>query len=574
MHTKRIFVLAVSFVLIFALSGAAGGAAEAAQQGSSPNPEQPRLTAAAGADQPQFSAPFFPTPSYFKQAFARPARYTLEAPGSLRDLVRDGKLTLSVRDVVRLVVQRNTEVWLARLEVEAAAPAVLRAHSPFDPRFTGRFFSTRSTAPTFTQLEATTQLSQTALFDYEQEFPSGTGYRIGFNGFKSASNNRFVFLNPAIRTNLNFSLTQPLLRNRGFFAQRAPIVIARINQQVSRGRFEQQLSDIVQTAENQYWDVVQARENLVVLRNSLALAEKSHERDKRALELGALPPLDIFRSQAEVASRRVQVTTAEYQLKQQEDALRRLIAADLDPAVRNVPLDLVDPPAPPVRLESVEVEEAVERALRSRPELDNLRRQQAVEDINIRLALNSLKPDLRLGANYSSSGLGGNLLERGTLIAGGLSDALRQLFDFSNPTYGFSVQLSLPIKSRQAQAELAAAEIAHRKNLYQQRELEQQVTLEVRNAVNRLEQSKANIAGATVARDAARKNLEAEQRKYELGASTIFFVLEAQQRASDAETRLLEASVAYKKAVVAVQRARASLLAENQIVIEQALAGK
>jgi len=523
-------------------------------------------------EEPKFAVPFFPSPSYFKQAFSRPVRYTLEPPGSLKDLVQDGKLVLSVRDAVRLVVQRNTEVWLARLEVAASAPAVLRAHSPFDPRLTASFFSSRSNSPTFTELEPTSQLSQSAQFRYDQDFQSGTSYRVSFDGFKSASNNRFVFLNPAVRTNLNFSVFQPLLRNRGFFAQRAPIVIARINQQASRGRFEVQLSDVIQSAVNQYWDTVQARENLAVLRNSLALAEKSYDRDKRALELGALPPLDIYRSQAEVASRKVQVTTAEYRLKQQEDALRRLIAADLDPAVRNLPLELVDPPAPTLRLETVNADEAVERALRSRPELENQRRQQAVEDINLRLALNSLKPDLRLGVNYLSSGLGGNFLDQGVRIAGGLSDALSQLFDFRNPTYGFSLQLSLPIKSRQAQAELATAEIASRKNLYQQRQLEQQIALEVRNAVNQLEQSKANIAAATVARDLARKNLEAEQRKYELGTSTVFFVLEAQQRVSDAETQLLAASVAYRKAVAAVQRAGATLLDENQIVLKEALA--
>ncbi len=534
------------------------------------------LLAAAGAaeDQPQTAVPLFPSPSYFRQAFARPASYRLEAPGSLKDLVRDGKLTLAVRDLVRLVVQRNTEVWLARLDVEASGPAVLRAQSPFDPRFTGFFSSSRQTSPTYTRLEGTTTLSQNTQFNYDQELASGTGYRIGFGGSKFTSNNSFIIFNPSIRSALNFSVFQPLLRNRGFYVQRAPILIARINQQVSRTRFEQQLTDILQQAQNQYWDVVQARENLAVLRNSLALAEKSYARDKRALELGALPPLDIFRSQAEVASRQVLVTNAEYQLKLQEDALRRLIAADLDAAVGNLPLELVDSPEPPLRLETATVEEAIERALRSRPELDLQRRQQAIEDVNIRVALNGLKPDLRLGGNYSSSGLGGNLFDAGRLVSGGLGDALGQLFDFSNPTYGFSLQLTVPIRSRQAQADLAAAEIARRRRLYAQRDLEQQIALEVRNAVNRLEQSKAGIAGATAARDLARKNQEAEQRRYDLGVGTVFFVLEAQQRASDAETQLLAAHIAYKKAVVAVERASATLLADNQIVIEQAISGK
>jgi len=529
---------------------------------------------AQGADQPRLTVPLFPSPTYFKQAFARPAKYRLEAPGSLKDLVQDGKLTLAVRDVVRLVVQRNTSVWLARLEVQAAAPPVLRAQAPFDPRITSSFTSSRAAQPTSTQLEATSQLTQQARFTYEQTFTSGTTYTVSINSSKTASDNRFVFINPAISSNMTFTLSQPLLRNRGLYIQRAPIVIARINEQVSRGRFEQQLTETLQAAINQYWTVVQARENLAVLRNSLELAEKSYARDKRALELGALPPLDIFRSEAEVATRKVAVSTAEYQLRQQEDGLRRLIAADIDPAVRSLPLNLTDPPLPPATVESVNAEEAVEQALRRRPELENLRRQQAVDDISIRQALNALKPDLRLTGSYLSSGLGGNFLRDGLLYTGGLGDALSQVFGFDKPTYGFGLFLTLPIRSRQAQADLAVAEIQQRKNLYQERELQQQIALEVRNAINQLEQSKANITAATAARDLARKNQEAEQRKYELGAATIFFVLDAQQRAADAERELLSARIAYKKAVVAVQRATATLLQQNNVLVDQALAIK
>ena len=533
-----------------------------------------------GGDVPQLTSPAFPRPEYFRQLIARPFRYTLEAPKSLRELAQDGKLNLTVNDVVRLVVQRNTTVWLARLDVQTSAVAVLRSQAPFDPRFTGSFNSARAIQPASSDLEAgrdsleTHSLTQSARFSYDQSFASGTNYTATFTGGKLATNNRYTRLNPSITSAFGFTAYQPLLRNRGFFIQKAPIVIARINQQVSRGRFEQTLTETVQSALNQYWNVVQARENLVVLRNSLALSQKSYERDKRALELGALPPLDIFRSEAEVASRKVAVTTAEFRLQQEEDSLRRLIAADIDPDVRNLPLNLMDPPLPPGTLLSMEREAAIERALRSRPEMVNLHRQQAVNDITVRQAANSLKPDLRLTGSYTSSGLGRTYDPAGLLMPGGLGDALSEVFGFGKPTYGFGLTLNLPIRSRQAQADLAAAQIASRRDQYQERDLQQFVTLEVLNAVSQLEQSKANIAGATAARDLAKKNEEAEQRKYDLGASTIFFVLDAQQRASDAETQLLAARIAYRKAVIALQRTTAELLPEYNVVIDDALALK
>jgi outer membrane protein TolC len=522
------------------------------------------------AAQSSFSTPAFPLPSYFRNAFTRQPQINLELPGSLRDMVKEGKLRLSVADVARLVVARNTQVWLARMDVQSSEPALLRARAPFDPVFSGSFNSTRSSSPTSSTLQASTQLNQNTQFSYQQQFSTGSTYTVGFSGAKNASNNSFVFLNPSIGTALNFNFTQSLLRNRGFFVQRAPFVIARINLQVSRERFEQILAEQLQAAENQYWDTVQSRESLAVLRNSLQLAEKSYDRDKRALELGALPPLDIYRSQTEVANRKVQVTSAEFDLKQQEDALRRLIAADLDGQVRNLPLELVDAPRTSLAADTLDTETAVETAVRRRPELDILRRQKVIDDTSVRVALNGLKPDIRLGGVYTSSGLGGNT----ALLSGGLSDALSQSLQFNHPTYGFSLSMNLPVRNRQAEADLAAAEIVQRRRLYQMRDSEQQVTLEVRNAVNRLAQSKANIAGSTAARDLALKTLEAEQRKYELGASTIFFVLEAQQRASDSETQLLNATIAYQKAAVALYRTTGTLLDERQVVVDQAYTGK
>jgi outer membrane protein len=566
----RVLILA----LLLAMAAAAG---ERPQAGKSP------LVADDGI---QLLAPSFPKPSYFRQTlFNRPERFKLEAPGTLRGLAQDGKLNLTVADVVRLVVQRNTSVWLARLDVENSGVAVLRSQSPFDPRFSRSFASTRVNQPTSSNLEAgrnnlvNQSLTQAARFSYDQAFASGTAYNVSFTGGKLSTNNQFSRLNPSITSAMGFSLTQPLMRNRGFFVQRAPIIIAGINRQVSRGKFEQVLTDTVQQAINQYWSVVQARENLAVLRNSLALSQKSYERDSLALKLGALPPLDIYRSEAEVANRKVAVTTAEYTLTQQEDALRRLIAADIDPDVRDLPLNLMDPALPPATLLTVNQGEAIETALRKRPELGNLRRQQVIDDINIRQAANGLKPDVRLTGSYTANGLGrtyGPLLPDGTspLIPGGLGDALSELWGFSKPTYGFGLTLNFPIRSRQAQADMAAAQIAQKRDMYQERDLQQSITLEVRNAVNQLEQSKANIVGATAARDLAKKNEEAEQRKYDLGASTIFFVLDAQQRASDAETQLLGARIAYKKAVVALERTAGTLLEENNVVITDALALK
>ncbi len=215
----------------------------------------------------------------------------------------------------------------------------------------------------------------------------------------------------------------------------------------------------------------------------------------------------------------------------------------------------------------------MEISWRKRLELTLLHRQQTVQETNERVALNGLKPNMSIGANYSSNGLGGDNFITGVLVPGGFNDALRQAFSFGSPTYGFTLTLNLPLRSHQAAADAADAEINLKRNIYTQRSLEQQIALDVRTALNSLEQSRLNIVGAIQARDLAQKSLEAEQRKYELGSGQLNFVLDAQQRLSDAENQLLQAMISYRKAVISVQRATGTLLDDNHVVVEQAIGG-
>jgi HAE1 family hydrophobic/amphiphilic exporter-1 len=141
-----------------------------------------------------------------------------------------------------------------------------------------------------------------------------------------------------------------------------------------------------------------------------------------------------------------------------------------------------------------------------------------------------------------------------------LSDSLNQLFGFGFPTYGFTLSLNLPIKNRGAQADLGNALVSRRRDLYSDRQLRERITLEVANAVHQLEEAKLSVAASKQALDLAQKNLAAEQRKYELGGQTIFFVLEAQTELAQAELGLLQARVGYQVAVAAVDHATGDLL--------------
>lgn len=504
----------------------------------------------------------------------------LHGPQRLRDYVADGKLRLSLRDAVVLTLENNSIVRVQESQVETDKFALLRTYQPFDPRLQTVVDVNRYSYAGTNQLQGVgtsgngtlNSLTQSAQINYSQSFQTGTNITVGLGSTKNSTNSAFYFFNPYFSSNLRLQFTQPLLRNGWRFANRAPLVIARRVLQQSLANFEAQVSDAVLQVVTQYWAVVQSRGDLEVERKSLEAADASYQHDKRALELGALPPLDIYRSESEVASRRVQMIQGEYALKRTEDALRLTIGADQDPYFRALDLELTEKPDSGGELKSIDATTALQQAEAQRPEFQSARYALENDDTSVRLARNHLKPDLSLSGFYQSSGLGGNefSLTTGQLISrGGLGSSFNQLFGFGFPGYGATLALNLPIKNRAAQADLGSALASRHRDVYSAQQVQEQVMLDVTNSIHQLELAKLTLAAGKTALDLAQKALTAEQRKYELGAQTIFFVLDAQTRLAQAESNLLQAQITYQIAVAAVDHATGGLLQPYHVQVAE-----
>ncbi|MBV9479354.1 MAG: TolC family protein [Acidobacteria bacterium] len=463
---------------------------------------------------------------------------TLPGPQHLRDHVADGKLRLSLHDAVVLMLENNSAIHVQEAQVEEAKFSVLRSYQAFDPQLQTVLAGQRTSYPGFSQVQGAgtfndlNQLSQTS---YTQMFQTGTRILVGLNSTKDSSNSGFYFLNPYYQSFLNLQVIQPLLRNRGLFANRAPVIIARSNFEQSRASFEAQVNVAVLEAITRYWELVRAHNNLEVAGKSKDAAEATYQHDKRALELGALPPLDIYRSESEVASRRVQAIEAEYAVRQAEDNLRLVIGADQDSYMRALDIDATETLEVKGELLVADAGTELQEALAKRPELRAWQRALESDEVNVRLAHNQLLPDLEIAALYQGSGVGGNFNVGQVMTRGGLGTSLNQLFGFGYPGYGGSLTLNLPIKRRAAQADLGSALAVRHRDLYSAQLAREQITLEVSNAVHQLEQAKLTLAAGRTALDLAQKMLAAEQRKAQLGSENIFFVLDAQTRLAIAE---------------------------------------
>jgi outer membrane protein len=496
----------------------------------------------------------------------------LSGPQHLHDHVVDGKLRLSLHDAIVLALENNSGIRVQEAQVETAKFSLLRSFKPFDPQLQTVLTGLRTAYPGFSQIQGAgsfSELTQSANLSYTQTLQTGTSILLGLNGLRDSSNSGFYFLSPYYRSNLTLQITQPILRNGWKFPNQAPVIIARTDLQQSRATFQAEVNDDLLRTITRYWDVVRAHNNLDVNRKSQEAAEATYQHDKRALELGALPPLDIYRSESEVAARRVQVIQAEYLLRQAEENFRFSIGANQDTYIQALDIETTESPEPPAELLTVDTASALEQAFDNRPEMAAWRYAVQADDTSIRLAHNQLLPDLGLQMFYQGAGVGGNLNFAGVMTRGGLGTAFNQLFGFRYPGYGATLTLNLPIKNRAAEADLGTALVARHRDLYSAQQAREQITMDVRNAVHQLEEAKLTVAAGKTALDLAQKMLSAEQRKAQLGVQNIFFLLDAQTRVAGAEASLLQAEVDYQTAVATVRSATGSLLQEYHIQIAQ-----
>lgn len=522
---------------------------------------------------------------YLKRRFGGNEVQVREVEG-LRTRMQDGKLVLHLRDFLELMLKNSPDVQITRLDVYTQADRITAAENPFDPLVSGGFTSERAVTPSivgggfsgtgssfssgqggFVALpETINSLTQQTALNYQQLLPTGQTFQTNFNGIRSSGNE---YPTPDNFASLNFVLTQPLLQNRTGLQARAPLINARRELVINSELDEATIADAVAQAAQQYWAAVEAREAIRVQQQAYELAQKSYEHDKQALDLGALAALDIYQSQAQVASSKSQLVQAQHQYQTALDGLRHLIGADLTPELRGTELVLDDDPTQlPPKSGILPFEDALKRAQDARPEVKAASQQLEVDSLNSRAAKDALKPQLNLQVLGGSSGP--SLGTSGTTINyPGMGQALRQVLAFDFPSYGGGLQLNFPLHNSSAKAALSDALVSRAQDRYRQRQTQQRVIQDVRTALDNIELADALIDTATTARDLARKNVDAEQQKFQLGSITAFEVVDSQNKLASAESQLVSAYVNYQLAYVLYQRATWTLLDGFGVIVQR-----
>lgn len=418
-------------------------------------------------------------------------------------------------------------------------------------------------------------------FGYQQNFLSGTSLTFAWNNSYFQSNNRNSVINPGWNPSAQLQITQRLLQGFGFAVNSRNIRVARNNLRVSELTFKQQVMVTVAGVVNLYWDLVSLNEDVKVRRKALEVARKFYEDNKAQVAIGTLAPIEIVRAEARVAQAEQDLTNAETALLQQETILKNAlsrtgVASPSIAAARIVPTDRLSEPEPE-RLDRLQ--ELIDLAFRSRPDVEQARIGLQNNRIQIAGSRSQLLPSLDLTATLQNNSLAGSrnaLLPPGSPAApdpffiGGYGTALAQLFRRNFPDYSIGFNLSIPIRNRTAQADYVRDQISLRQAELNQQRLHNDIRVNVQNALIAVIQARARYESAVKERRLQEQTLDAENKKYALGASTAFQVVQTQRDLAQAQAGEVAALAAYNRARVQLDLQTAQILDKYGVTIEEA----
>jgi len=443
----------------------------------------------------------------------------------------------------------------------------------YDPVITGNLqFERAITSESNTIITGTNELNQNTTlgnFLYTQGFTTGTQMTVGFDNTRSASNALFNTLDPTVVPNFRFQLRQHLLQGFGFDPNMRYIRIARNNKRITEYTFRNQLITTVSQIQNIYWDLVNAYENVKVQQRALDLANKTLSDNQKQVAAGTLAPLTVVQSQSAVATAKQNLITAQVNLELEQLLMKNAITRNMaDPILAIAPVIPTDTLNTTEEYQVPPVEELIAEALQKRPEIATSRLQLTNSEITRKSLRNDLLPAVDLYAFYGASALAGPanpLCTDPTRCAapgfpGGYGGAFSNLFNSSAPDKGIGVNLSIPLRNRQVQADQTRSALEYRQAQLSLLQTENTIMLQVRQAQYALQANYVALQAAIAARDYAAEALDAEQKKLRMGASTSTLVLQASSNLTQAESNVLAAATNYEKSKVQLDLSTADTL--------------
>ncbi|MEI9980568.1 MAG: TolC family protein [Edaphobacter sp.] len=622
-------------------------------QAPAPKPTEPLYLRDTGVDYTKPKSHFWnPIAPY--TAIDVPAPVLGNTP-RLDQLLRGGKIYLSLSDAVLLALENNYDIAIARLNMDIADTDILRAKAGsslrgvstglvqntlggttetitsaggpgatsigaggggagvnglvlstngggptpenLDPVLTGQLEYEATSSPQSNLLfsgglSSLTTDTSTFNFNYAQGFLTGTQLTVGFNNTRVTTDNPFSNYSPNLTTSFRATATQHLLQGFGTGVNGRFILQAKNDRRITDSSFRQQLLYTVNQVENIYWALVSAYEDEQAKERALAQSTQLTSDNRRQLEIGTLAPLDVVNSDSAVATDKQALVASKTNLELQQLLMKQAIARNLnDPQLANapvIPTDRVGLDRLPE--EDLTTEDLVKQAYVNNPQIEQAVLNLKNNEITIKAFKNGLLPVVDAYAFYGGSGLGGAQNPNAVNFGGGpdggsipyppgtfpsisYGTVLANTLNNNAPDKGVGVNINVTLRNRTAQADQARSQMEYRQTQMRLQQLYTQLRIQVTNQVYALTNDRAQVQASQAARDYAAQSLDAEQKKYKLGASTTANVLQQGRNLAASENTLISATAAYAKDRAQLRQLLANTLETYGISIESAATG-
>jgi HAE1 family hydrophobic/amphiphilic exporter-1 len=520
------------------------------------------------------------------------------------------QMEISLDQTLAMALANNKDIESARIDKIESDYTLTAAQGAYDPQLAVTAYWEQQITPIASALGGSSTgslLNKTWLADpgITQPLAWGGGtFKADLSSADAYSNNTFLSLNPQYETSLNFSYTQPLWRNLLYDSNRHQIDVAKKNRSLTDQQFRQRVMAVVLQAEQAYWELSYAYNNLQVQLDAVRIGIQQDESNRRQEEQGLLAPIDVVAAQTQLATFEVSAYAAQSALTGAENALKELVLpdrGDLMWSVGMIPVTPEDANAPLTPLA-----DAVAEAMANRPEVSEVKINGEINEKDVRYYREQTKPQVNLTALYTRTGLAGVVLPPGpnpfTSAFGPLTTQLNELsalaglpaltgVSFGSSTippvlvgnYGHSLagiwagdfpttevqlNISMPLRNRTADANLGKS-LAETKRIHNQmQQTEQNIQSDVRTAMENVQMAQLRLQAAQVARESAEEQYQSEQRQFHAGTSTLFLVQQRQSNMITARSQERRSQADLSEAIAQFQLATGTILAERNVKLK------
>jgi outer membrane protein TolC len=475
---------------------------------------------------------------------------------------------MSLEDCLQEALKHNLDLQISRFNPQIQLYTLRGSYGSYDPTFSfNALHQKNDTGPEFQNglpVPASTSDQNTFTPDLSGLLPWGMKY--DFNGTITDSKNINFQVNSNFTsfTNINaqnvsgsagLTLTQPLLKNFWIDDTRLNIKLARNTLQSDEQGLRLQLISSVTAVENAYYELIYAQENVKVQQEALALAQTQLDQDRQRVQIGTLAQLDMQQSQSQVATSRANLISAQFALASAQNTLKGLLTdqysnwhdTDIQPTetITNAILQLFD------------LQDSWTKGLTERPDLLQSRLAVEAQGIQLKFNRNQLYPELNLTGSYGYNGQGAQY-----------NDVFTQVGNADRPFYSYGAELKFPLSNASARNSYKAAKVTLQQLLLKMKQLEQSVMVDIDNAVKQAQSAYESVSARRQARIYAEAALDAEQKKYAVGKSTTFTVLQLQNTLTTARSQEIRALADYYEALTSLAQKEGSTLERNHIDVE------